>query len=66
MARKISENKQFKVLLKNMEANGIEYRISESIEFALEVYNACPVEAAKKYIVKRNPEAGKIICQSKK
>ncbi len=52
-AKRISENKFTRKMIKDLESHGLDKQIADSSEFAAEIYQKCPTKKMKKYIKKK-------------
>lgn len=60
--RKI-EKKTFKLWVKELEKQGYDQMIAQSVEYAVSAYNAYPCKRTLKYIAQRNPYAARYIAE---
>lgn len=63
-AATISDNKQFRAWIRQLEADGINHRMREDARVAFAVYNSNPCKKTLNYISKWNPNAAAIIADS--
>lgn len=61
---KVSENKQFKVWKRKIEADGMVNRIKEDVKVAVIAYNSNPGKKSLAYISQLNPVAGELIADN--
>jgi len=63
-AYNVNEKKKLKTIVEKLRAEGQEAQISESVPFALSVYNICPGKKMQLYIASLNPQTGEIIASN--
>lgn len=61
IAKYVNEKKTFKLWVKAIRAQGAEYRIKESVDYAVMAYNSYPTKRTLKYISKLNPQVVEMI-----
>lgn len=64
IAKHVNEKKIFKLWMKAIQKQGAEYKIIESVEYALQVYKSYPTKRMLNYISKLNPKAAQMIQQN--